>query len=103
MNKIKTIELDGDKISLKKSKSGWRIIYPIKNEDGTVNWKNVFKFDMPVLLLTIAIILLIIWSTNNVNHLLSCFDSLDKLEVCKRSFGGAKLGYAENWTYPLIK
>ena len=38
MNKV--IELDNDKVYLKRDRSGWRVVHPIKNDDGTWNWKN---------------------------------------------------------------
>lgn len=36
----KTI-IKGESIYLKKSFDGWRIIHPWKNEDDTLNWKNI--------------------------------------------------------------
>jgi len=30
-----------DKVYLKKGFTGWQVVFPIKNEDGSVNWKNL--------------------------------------------------------------
>lgn len=41
----KKIEVDGETIYLSKTTSPifpkWKVIYPIKNEDGSVNWKHL--------------------------------------------------------------
>ena len=39
---IESSELpEGEKVFLKKSFDGWRVVYPIKNEDRTINWFNL--------------------------------------------------------------
>lgn len=38
---FKTIEVDGEKIYLKKSGEHFRIVHPIYNDDGSYNWKNL--------------------------------------------------------------
>ena len=35
------IKVGEEEVCLKKSRFGWRIIHPIKNKDGTTNWKNL--------------------------------------------------------------
>ena len=37
---IKEIEIEGERIFLKKSFLGWNIVHPIKT-DGKINWKNL--------------------------------------------------------------
>lgn len=37
---MREITLDNDKIFLKKSFTGWKVVYPIK-EDGKINWKHL--------------------------------------------------------------
>jgi hypothetical protein len=32
---------DGETIYLKKGFDGWRVVYPIKNKDGSWNWKHI--------------------------------------------------------------
>jgi len=41
MKDIKEIEIEGDRINLKKSFDGWRVCYPYKNSDGTFNYFNL--------------------------------------------------------------
>lgn len=40
MKNIKEINVDGERLFIKKSKLGTRIVYPIK-VDGKINWKNL--------------------------------------------------------------
>ena len=37
---IKEIEIEGERISIKKSFLGWSVVHPIKT-DGKTNWKNL--------------------------------------------------------------
>lgn len=37
-----------------------KVPYPVKNEDGTINWRNTFRIDWLALFLTLSIILLLI-------------------------------------------
>lgn len=39
--KVKEIQVDGEIINLKKDFLGWRMVYPIKNKDGSTNWMNL--------------------------------------------------------------
>lgn len=39
--KIKYIEIEGARIPMKKDFLGWRVVHPIKNEDGTRNYVNL--------------------------------------------------------------
>lgn len=38
---IRKIEIEGEKVFVKKDFLGWRVVHPIKNEDGTINWPNL--------------------------------------------------------------
>jgi hypothetical protein len=69
---IKTIEIeteqekDGvktlirDKIYLKKGMFGWKVVYPIQNEDLSINWKNLISGGHWINLIIIGLIVLII-------------------------------------------
>ena len=42
METIEATQLPADeKVYLKKDFLGWRVVHPIKNEDGSYNWFNV--------------------------------------------------------------
>jgi len=60
---IETIETsNGGVINVKKSKIfGWRVVYPVKNEDGSWNWFNILTGGSWAKVITIAIIVLIIF------------------------------------------
>lgn len=44
MKEIKKVNLDGEEVFLRKGLDGWRIVHPIKNEDGTWNLPNLLYF-----------------------------------------------------------
>jgi hypothetical protein len=41
MGKIEKVSIENETIYLKKGILGWNVINPLKNEDGTTNWKNL--------------------------------------------------------------
>ena len=49
--------------------------YPIKNEDGSTNWKNVFRID-PQAIVFMVCILIIIYGSQQINE--QCFDVLEE-------------------------
>ena len=51
--------VNGEKVSLKKGKFGYRVIHPIKNEDGTTNWINLLIGGWGNFFKLIAILLII--------------------------------------------
>jgi hypothetical protein len=56
---IKEIEIEGEKVYLKKSILGWGIVHPIK-ENGKINWKNLISRGSWFKLIAVIIIVLII-------------------------------------------
>jgi len=38
---MEEVIIDGKTLNLKKGFGGWRIVYPFKNSDGTLNWFNI--------------------------------------------------------------
>lgn len=56
---MKEITIDNEKVFLKKSRSGYRVIHPIKI-NGKINWKNLIAGGDWLNLLKIAIIVIII-------------------------------------------
>ncbi len=91
MMKINKIEIEGEEVFMKKSKLGWRVIKPWKNEDGTINWFNFLTggswFNLFVVTIIVVVTLGVLYEYSaNMKTLLGCFDSQTTLEVCKRSF-----------------
>lgn len=42
MNQFKKVDVEGTQLYLNKSKIfGWSVVYPVKNEDGSINWKHL--------------------------------------------------------------
>jgi len=41
MNTTKEVRIENEVVYMKKSFDGWRIVYPIKNSDGSWNYKNL--------------------------------------------------------------
>ncbi len=96
---MEKVYVDKELIYLKKSTTfGWGVVYPWKNEDGSINWFNMITGGSWVnfflwLFITLIIIGVIVEYTSNINTLISCFDNLINLENCKQAFGGSNL----NW------
>jgi len=63
---MERIKLNNEEVVLKKDFSGWRVIYPIKNPDGSINWKNLLIggswFNLIKVILIVGIIVFIIYS-----------------------------------------
>jgi hypothetical protein len=44
MKEIKEVIIDNEKINLTYSSLfGWKVVYPYRNKDGTINWKNLIS------------------------------------------------------------
>lgn len=90
MQNIKKIKIEGDEIFMKKSKLGWIVIKPWKNEDGKINWFNFLTggswFNLIVVGIIVFVTLGVLYEySSNINILLSCFDNNQALEICKKS------------------
>ena len=73
-NRIKKVEIDGETIYLKKQKfTGWGVVYPSENEDGTTNWFNAICGNKRglVQLIVIGIIMLLVFLAMN-SQLAAC-------------------------------
>ena len=80
------IEVDGEKLYLKKDFLGWRIVNPIKNPDGGYNWIN-FLFggwrNLITLILLLGFIAWNIYETKNAYATCSnYFNNIIKNCIC---------------------
>jgi hypothetical protein len=50
----------GDKIEIKKSFDTWKVVYPVKNKDGTWNWFNLLTGGSWIKLLIMIVIVFIV-------------------------------------------
>lgn len=41
MKTIEKVVINQEQVHLKKDSLGWHVVHPIKNEDGSINWKNL--------------------------------------------------------------
>ncbi len=58
---VNKVKIDGETIYLKKSKRfGWGIIHPLKNEDGSINLKNLLAGGSWLKLIILGIIIFLI-------------------------------------------
>lgn len=95
--KIKKVQVEGEGIYLKNSPlMGWGVVYPWKNEDGSINWFNFLTGGRwSNLVMTIIIVALLVLVTmeysNNINMFLNCFSDSAQLEICKQAFGNPEL------------
>jgi len=60
MNKIIYQEINGERIALKKGIFGWGIVYPLRDEDGKINWKNCIAGGSWVKLIFLAVLVFFI-------------------------------------------
>ena len=57
-----------DKVYMKKDMFGWRIVQPMKNEDGTLNWFNILTGGMRNFVFTMVMLFFILGFFYVYNH-----------------------------------
>ena len=85
MVEIKKVEVDGEVVHLSKTTSSffskWHVVYPIKNDDGSINWKHLITggtwWNLVFVLLFIGVFLGASWEYNN--SLQDCSAAMEKL------------------------
>jgi hypothetical protein len=70
---METIELNGEKVHLKKDYFGWRIIYPYRNEDGSINWINLLFGGRKNLVTLILYMLIVFLLYMGIQELISAY------------------------------
>lgn len=90
---IHRINVNGKQVCLKQNKQGdrFKVIYPVKNEDGTINWFNLFTGGSIANLIIIAIIIIVTLGvlyeySANINMFLDCFRVPGMIVECKEVF-----------------
>ena len=91
MRGVKYIDVDEDRVALKKTGTGYRVIQPWKNEDKSINWFNVLTGGSWANLILVFIFVVIILGAvseyaSNINALLDCFRVPGQLEICQEAF-----------------
>ena len=85
MGKLEKVTFNNENIYLKRSKLGWRIVYPYKNEDGSWNYKNLilggsWAFLLKIIFITLALYLIFTAYKHDTQE---CRDTLNHLDrVC---------------------
>lgn len=87
MNNIISILLDKEKIYLKKSRFGYRVVNPIRNNDGSYNLKNLLIGGSWINIIIVGIIVTVIlgclWEySTNVSNLLECIKNPYSSDFC---------------------
>ena len=80
---IKSIEVEGEKINLKKDFLGWSVVYPNKNIDGTINWFNLLTGGswIKLFLLIAFIIMMLGFFYEYSSNLKYCAEILGKINM----------------------
>lgn len=86
MRNIEKINLNDETIHLKKSYDGWRVVYPLKNEDGSYNWFNIITggsyWKLFTVLLIVAIILGVIWEYHtNLSYCAKVLSNINDISI----------------------
>lgn len=85
MVEIKKVEVDGEVVHLSKTNkylfARWHVIYPIKNDDGSINWKHLITGgtwgNLIFALLFVLVFLGAAWEYNS--NLKECTQAMEKL------------------------
>lgn len=79
---MKEVEIDGEIINIHKGKFGWKVVYPIRNKDNSINYKNLiaggnwFNLILIIVFVILAIGSIIEYS-NAINTANECLTKLD--------------------------
>ncbi len=61
MKKVSEVEIEGEKVLLRKDFLGWHVVYPNKDENGKIIWKNLIAGGSWIKLgITIGFVILLI-------------------------------------------
>ena|SRR3990167_253506 len=71
---IKSLEMEGEKVYLKKDRLGWKVIAPIRNEDDSWNWFNFFTGGKRALVDVIFYIILALLIYFGIKELISNYE-----------------------------
>jgi len=85
--KIKSVEIEGEKIYLKKSGiMGWGVIYPWQKEDGSINWYNLITGGTPNLIKTIFIVAMLLLLILGVKEMIDPLRAIAEqpVEYCRQ-------------------
>lgn len=89
MKEIKKIVIEKEEVYMRKGFDGWRVIYPIKNEDGSYNTKNlilggnIWNFIKILIIFIILIMAIVIYHYDTK----TCSNTLKNLDkVCLRFY-----------------
>lgn len=91
MIEIKKIEIDGEIVNISKTDkpffAKWHIVYPIKNEDGSINWKHLITGGTwGNLIFTILFVLVFLGAAWEYNQ---------SLKECAELMGGINDAYSQ--------
>jgi len=79
---IHRIVVEGEEVALKKDFMGWRVVHPIRNTDGSINWFNFFTGGSWIKLIIIIFIIGVILGfiqeyVSHLNLLTKCLTALN--------------------------
>jgi hypothetical protein len=80
---MEKIEIEGEKIYLKKNNFGWKVVYPMRNEDNSINWKHLIAGRTWWNLVIVGLIVMILIGvvneySNNIELANQCFEELKR-------------------------
>lgn len=60
MGKVQWFDIEGTRVPMKKSKLGWRVVSPIKREDGSLHFFNLLTGGWGSLFITTLIVIILV-------------------------------------------
>lgn len=96
MVELKKIEVDGEVVTLSKTQapifSRWHIVYPIKNDDGSINWKHLISGGSWWNLIFVILFVLIIIGAGYEykSNLQACADAMGNINWYEQTYNPFK-------------
>lgn len=75
---------------VKKTKKGYKVVYPIKNKDGSINWKNLLLGDTNLFWAGVILIIFILVLVYSYKHDLNAMQEMLK-DPCRYCIESAKI------------
>jgi hypothetical protein len=86
-SKLHYLQVDNREVTLKETRKGFRVVYPIRNKDNSINYRNLFAggswWNLLIIALIVGLILGCVWEySHNINLLKECIANPYSSDFC---------------------